>query len=87
MRAGIREVDVDSAARRWAMIWGTWITAFAIAEYQALRTGQPEAPLSYHARYVLGVRHESPVRRRVGQIALVSGTAWLAAHLAKGAEQ
>jgi hypothetical protein len=68
----------------WACVWAGWGLYFAVAEWAALRTGEPHAPLTYHMRHTLGIR-KRPVHYRSGQIALASGAVWLAHHLYRGA--
>lgn len=65
---------------KWAILWGSWVAAFIVAETLAARSKNPQAPLSHQMRRVLGVRRRS-VHHRLGQIAFASGTAWLAQHL------
>ncbi len=65
---------------RWGAVWAGWAAYFAVAEWAALRSGHPDAPLSSHLRYVLGVRKRS-VHTRAGQVAAVAGAVWLADHL------
>lgn len=65
----------------WTFVWGAWIAYFAAAEYTALRSGDPEAPLCHVLRSTLGIRHPHPVARTAGQIALGAGIVWFVAHL------
>jgi len=67
---------MSSTEKRWAVVWGAWVAAFAVAETVAVRSGQPEAPLSHHARRVLLAR-----RSRAGALLIAGGAAWLTVHL------
>lgn len=66
--------------QRWALVWTGWVTYFGVAEYVALRSKDPKAPLSYYLRYSLGIPR-SPMHRRAGQVALGAGVVWLVTHL------
>lgn len=66
--------------RRWAVVWSGWVAYFGVAEYVALRSKDPKAPLSYYLRHALGIPRAS-LHRRAGQIAFASGVVWLAVHL------
>lgn len=70
---------------KWAFLWATWVAAFVIAEAVAIRSNNPQAPMSHQLRRVLGVRRRS-VHHRLGQIAFATGTAWLAQHLYREAK-
>lgn len=67
----------------WAMVWAAWVVAFGIAEAIAIRSKNPNAPLSHQLRRVLGIRRRS-IHRRTGQVALGSGVSWLVWHLYRG---
>jgi len=69
---------------KWSIVWGSWVVAFAIAETVAIRSGEYDAPLSAHLRYVLGAKHPHPVRRTAGQAVLVGSAVWLIDHLYRG---
>lgn len=66
--------------RHWRMVWTGWVVYFGVAEYVALRTKDPKAPLSYYLRHTLGIPR-SPMHRRAGQVALGAGVVWLVQHL------
>lgn len=66
--------------RRWRAVWASWIGYFAVAEYAALKSRNPKAPLSYFMRTTLGVRHH-PLHHRAGQCAFAASVIWLATHL------
>lgn len=66
--------------RHWRAVWAGWVVYFATAEYVAIRSNNHKAPLSYFLRHTLGIRR-SPLHRRAGQVAFISGFAWLAHHL------
>lgn len=66
--------------RRWSLLWTGWVSYFAVAEYYALKSKDPKAPLSYYLRHALGVPR-SPVHRRAGYVALGSGVVWLVQHI------
>ncbi|WP_369199153.1 hypothetical protein [Streptomyces djakartensis] len=65
---------------RWAAIWAAWGAYFAAAEYVAVRSKHPDAPLSSHLRLILGVKKQSR-HTRAGQVAAAAGVIWLADHL------
>lgn len=66
--------------KQWKLIWGAWAAYFAVAEYYALKSKNPKAPLSYFLRKTLGVPH-TVAHRRAGRIALGGGVVWLIEHL------
>lgn len=66
--------------RRWSAVWTGWVVYFGIAEYVALKTKDPKAPLSYYLRHALGIPRTS-VHRRAGYVALGAGVVWLVQHL------
>lgn len=66
--------------RRWRNVWAGWVVYFAVAEYAALKTDDPKAPLSYFIRHTLGIPG-APAHRRAGQIAFGAGIVWLVTHL------
>ncbi len=66
----------------WATIWAAWATAFAVAEYYALKSGNAKAPLSHHIRRTLGVK-KAPVYRYAGQVAFGATAVWFVAHIWK----
>jgi hypothetical protein len=66
--------------RSWALVWTGWVAYFGVAEYVALRSKDPRAPLSYYLRHSLGIPR-SPAHRRAGQVALGAGMVWLVTHL------
>jgi hypothetical protein len=68
---------------RWAAVWAGWGAYFVAAEYVALRSGHPDAPLSSHLRFLLGVKKQSR-HTRAGQVAAAVGAVWLADHLYRG---
>jgi hypothetical protein len=65
---------------RWSAVWTGWAVYFGVAEYIALKSKDPKAPLSYYLRHALGVPR-TPVHRRVGYVALGSGVVWLITHI------
>jgi hypothetical protein len=69
--------------RKWATIWVGWGVYFATAEYVALRSGHPNAPLSSHLRTILGAKKKSR-HTRAGQLIAAASIAWLADHLYRG---
>jgi hypothetical protein len=71
---------VAETDRRWALVWTGWVAYFGAAEYYALRTKDPKAPLSYYLRHSLGIPH-SPMHRRAGYVTLGAGVVWLVQHL------
>lgn len=66
--------------RRWSAVWTGWVLYFGVAEYIALKSKDPKAPLSYYLRHALGVPR-SPAHRRAGQVALGAGIVWLTQHI------
>ncbi len=68
---------------RWAVIWTGWGIYFAAAECVALRSGCPDATLSSHLRFMLGVKKKSH-HTRAGQLVAAAGVLWLADHLYRG---
>jgi hypothetical protein len=73
----IRQAAID---RRWQLVWAAWVSGFAVAEWAAVRSGNPKAPLSYFLRHSLGVSYH-PIYRRAGQ-AVAGGTlVWFCAHI------
>lgn len=66
--------------RHWSMVWTGWVAYFAVAEYVALKSKDPKAPLSYYLRHALGVPR-SPAHRRAGQVTLGAGVVWLIGHI------
>lgn len=66
--------------RRWSLVWTGWVGYFAAAEYVALKSKDPKAPLSYYLRHALGVPR-TPMHRRAGYVALGSGVVWLVQHI------
>lgn len=68
---------------KWTLVWASWGTAFAVAETIAVRSRNPEAPLSHTLRRVLGVRRK-PMHHRAGQVAFVGFGWWLGWHLYRG---
>lgn len=64
----------------WRTVWAGWVVYFGVAEWAALRSNNPKAPLSYFLRHTLGIRH-TPMHRRAGQVAFGAGIVWLVAHL------
>lgn len=66
--------------RHWSLVWTAWVTYFGVAEYIALKTKDPKAPLSYYLRHALGVPR-SPAHRRAGQVALGAGVVWFVSHI------
>ena len=67
----------------WATVWAAWATGFAVAEYYALKHGNPKAPLSHHLRRTLGIR-KRPAYRYAGQVAFGASIVWLVDHLYRG---
>jgi hypothetical protein len=68
--------------RRWRLTWAAWVGAFAVAEWAAVRSGNPKAPLSYFLRTSLGVSVSyHPVHRKVGQVVAGGAIVWLVVHL------
>ena len=66
--------------RRWSMVWTGWVLYFGAAEYVALKSKDPRAPLSYYLRHALGIPR-TPMHRRAGYVALGAGVVWLVQHL------
>lgn len=65
---------------RWAVAWTVWVLYFAAVERAAIKSGDPEAPLSFFLRNALGVqRHE--LHRKAGQAIAGGAFVWLAQHL------
>jgi hypothetical protein len=71
---------VAETDRDWALVWTAWVAYFGIAEYYALRSKNPRAPLSYYLRHSLGIPR-SPLHRKAGQVALGAGVVWFVTHL------
>lgn len=67
--------------RQWRTIWAGWVVYFAAAEYAALKSENPKAPLSYFMRHTLGIPGGAPFHRRAGQVAFGAGMVWLITHL------
>jgi hypothetical protein len=70
----------------WRTIWALWVAYFGVAEYLALKSKNPKAPLSYFLRRSLGIRHR-PLHQRAGQMALGAGVVWLISHLYENQDQ
>lgn len=68
----------------WRYIWAGWIIYFAAAERQSLKNGAADAPLSWHLRWVLGIKSHK-AHKFIGAVAFWGGIAWLYRHLYKGA--
>lgn len=66
--------------RRWGLVWTGWVAYFGAAEYVALRSKDPKAPLSYYLRHSLGIPRPG-LHRRAGYVALGAGAVWLIQHL------
>lgn len=66
--------------RRWSMVWTGWVAYFGVAEYIALKSKDPKAPLSYYIRHALGVPR-TPAHKTVGMMALGAGVVWLVTHI------
>lgn len=66
--------------RNWSLVWTTWAVFFCVAEYYAIKSKNPKAPLTYYLRNSLGIPR-SPMHRRAGQVALGGGVVWLVQHL------
>ena len=73
----MQQKQIDAA---WRTVWAGWVVYFGVAEWAALRSNNPKAPLSYFLRHTLGIRH-TPMHRRAGQVAFGAGIVWLVAHL------
>jgi hypothetical protein len=65
---------------RWAAVWSGWIAYFAIAERAAIKSSNPQAPLSYFLRHGLGIPH-SQWHRHAGQAIAGGAFVWLVQHL------
>lgn len=65
---------------RWQLVWLGWGLYFSAAEYVALRSQDPHAPLSHHVRRALGVRKQ-PAHQRAGQVALGAALVWFISHI------
>lgn len=68
--------------QQWGLVWATWAASFLVAESMALRTDLPEAPLSNHLRWVLGIPKKSK-HTVAGKVLYIGGAAWLWRHLYK----
>lgn len=66
--------------RRWSLVWTGWVAYLGVAEYIAIKSKDPRAPLTYYLRHSLGVPR-SPMHRRAGQVALGAGVVWLVQHI------
>ncbi len=62
--------------KRWRALWLAWVAAFAVAETAAIRSGDPHAPLSHHARKALRASDHW-----AGSLVILGGAAWLTHHL------
>lgn len=71
---------------KWAAVWATLFVAGAAAEYVAIRSGDPRAPLSHHMRRALGIRKKA-AHQRLGQVAFGAGFVWLIEHLYRAMEE
>lgn len=67
--------------RRWQYLWAAWVGYFAVVETLAIRSGDPKAPFCHVLRSTLATRHQHPVARQAGQVALGAGVVWLISHL------
>lgn len=67
----------------WALLWAGWVASFIAAETIAIRSRNPEAPLSHQLRRVLGVRKQT-VHHHLGQVAFAASASWLVWHLWRG---
>lgn len=72
-----------STRAKWSIVWGSWVMAFAVAEFIAVRTEEYDAPLTAHMRYVLGAKRQ-PAHRTVGQAVFAGGVIWLVDHIYRG---
>lgn len=79
-------MESTSTDWRWGALWGVWVGYFAVAEYAALKSTNPKAPLSFFLRHTLGVPH-SKAHRRIGQVAFGSGVVWLVSHIYENAKE
>lgn len=61
----------------WAAVWLAWTGFFIVAETKALATKHPQAPLSAHLRWVLGVHRKS----KLGKALFWGFFTWLFFHL------
>lgn len=68
---------------KWAAVWVSWGIYFAAAEYVALRSGDPDAPLSSHLRTILATKRHGR-HTRAGQVVAAVTVVWLADHLYRG---
>jgi hypothetical protein len=68
---------------QWAAVWAAWACCFAVAEYIAVKSRHPDAPLSAQCRRVLR-SHEHVVQRTLGQVTLACGFAWFVRHIYYG---
>lgn len=71
-----------SNRKKWAVVWGSWVAYFAVAETIALASNENDAPLSYHLRHVLGIKRGA-AHRIGGEIAYSVAMVWLIDHLYK----
>lgn len=67
--------------RKWSLVWGTWLTYFAVAEYIAVRSHHRDAPLSAHCRYILRSNTGDRTQRAAGQLVFGAGLVWLVRHI------
>lgn len=66
--------------KTWHAIWLGWAVYFAISERKSLKSGQEFAPLSWHLRWVLGIKSHK-AHRIVGEVAFWGFVGWLWRHL------
>lgn len=62
---------------KWGAVWIGWAVYFTAAEAAALRSKHPDAPLSAHLRWVLGVHKGS----KIGFTTFAGFFGWLGWHL------
>lgn len=67
----------------WRIVWFGWIAYFTAAERKSLKMGVDHAPLSWHLRWVLGVK-SNKVHRLFGAALFWTGVVWLWDHLYHG---
>jgi hypothetical protein len=69
-----------STRTKWAVIWAGWCGYFAAAEYIAVRSQHPDAPLCAHLRTVLGTRSHR-THKLTGALSLAAFLTWFVPHL------
>ena len=75
-------MKLHSRANKWGAAWTFWAFLFAWIETKALKSGDKEATLSAHLRWVFGYIYDRRPSTLTRQAAGVALWFWLLKHLA-----